>query len=66
MENPYQPTPMYIARTAVETSDQSLKTFELLFTQDEDRARFFDAYQPGQFCQLSVFVVRDAIELQQP
>jgi sulfhydrogenase subunit gamma (sulfur reductase) len=55
MQNPYQPTPMYIARTVDETGDHSLKTFELLFTQDEDREHFFEAYQPGQFCQLSIF-----------
>jgi sulfhydrogenase subunit gamma (sulfur reductase) len=55
MQNPYQPTPMYIARTAVETTDHSLKTFDLVFAQDPDRERFFAAYRPGQFCQLSIF-----------
>jgi len=55
MQNPYQPMPMYIARAVIETDDQSLKTFELLFRWDEDRERFFSAYRPGQFCQLSIF-----------
>ena len=55
MQNPYQPVPMYIARTTVETDDQSLKTFELVFRKDEDRETFFSEYQPGQFCQLSIF-----------
>jgi len=46
---------MYIARTVVETDDQTLKTFELVFQKDEDREAFFSKYQPGQFCQLSIF-----------
>jgi sulfhydrogenase subunit gamma (sulfur reductase) len=55
MQNPYQPIPMYIARTTVETDDQSLKTLDLTFRRDEDRQRFFAEYRPGQFCQLSIF-----------
>ena len=55
MQNPYQPVPMYIARTVVETEDASLKTFELIFRRDQDREQFFSSYQPGQFCQLSIF-----------
>jgi NAD(P)H-flavin reductase len=55
MENPYQPIPMYIARTAVETEDHSLKSFELVFRNDADRQQFFSGYRPGQFCQLSLF-----------
>ena len=55
MQNPYQPLPMYIARSVVETDDQSLKTFELVFRRDEDRELFFSTYRPGQFCQLSIF-----------
>ena len=55
MHNPYEPVPMYIARTAVETADQSLKTFDLVFKRDEDREKFFAGYRPGQFCQLSIF-----------
>ena len=55
MDNPYQPTPMYIARTAVETDDHSLKSFELVFRNNADRQQFFAGYRPGQFCQLSLF-----------
>jgi sulfhydrogenase subunit gamma (sulfur reductase) len=55
MDNPYQPIPMYIARTAVETDDHSLKSFELVFRNDADRQQFFSGYRPGQFCQLSLF-----------
>jgi sulfhydrogenase subunit gamma (sulfur reductase) len=55
MDNPYQPVPMYIARTAVETDDHSLKSFELVFRNDADRQQFFSGYRPGQFCQLSLF-----------
>jgi NAD(P)H-flavin reductase len=46
---------MYIARSVVETTDSSLKTFELVFRQDQDREQFFSTYRPGQFCQLSIF-----------
>jgi sulfhydrogenase subunit gamma (sulfur reductase) len=53
--NPYEPMPMRIARAAVETSDESLKTFDLAFERGEDRERFFASYHPGQFCQLSIF-----------
>lgn len=55
MQNPYEPMPMYIARTIVETGDQSLKTLELIFRNDLDREQFFAGYRPGQFCQLSIF-----------
>lgn len=53
--NPYKPIPMRIARTVVETDDQSLKSFELVFEKEADREAFFSRYRPGQFCQLSIF-----------
>ena len=53
--NPYEPIPMRIARTCVETDDQTLKSFELVFEREADRERFFALYHPGQFCQLSIF-----------
>jgi NAD(P)H-flavin reductase len=53
--NPYQPVPALIAGTVVETDDQLLKSFELTFEREEDHARFFSEYRPGQFCQLSIF-----------
>ena len=55
MHNPYKPIPMRIARTVVETDDQSLKSFELTFEMEADRERFFSKYRPGQFCQISIF-----------
>jgi NAD(P)H-flavin reductase len=53
--NPYEPMPMRIARAYYESSDHSLKTFELVFEREKDCQRFFEAYNPGQFCQLSIF-----------
>lgn len=46
---------MRISRTVIETDDQSLKSFELVFEHREDQERFLAAYRPGQFCQLSIF-----------
>ena len=53
--NLYEPIPMRIARVFNETSDYSLKSFELLFERKSDEKRFFVNYSPGQFCQLSIF-----------
>ena len=53
--NPYEPVPMRIARKIVETDDQVLRSFELMFECEADRERFFSLYRPGQFCQLSIF-----------
>jgi len=55
MKNCYQPIPMHIQRIIVETNDATLKSFELTFDQPEDRQKFFSKYNPGQFCQLSIF-----------
>ncbi len=55
MHNPYKPIPMRIARTVVETDDQSLKSFDLVFDREADQENFFSRYRPGQFCQLSIF-----------
>jgi NAD(P)H-flavin reductase len=55
MQNPYEPVPMRIVRTAVETDDQTLKSFDLAFEREADREAFFSVYRPGQFCQLSIF-----------
>lgn len=53
--NPYNPMPMRIIRAYYESDDRSLKTFELGFLQESDRIQFFSKYNPGQFCQLSIF-----------
>lgn len=46
---------MRISRTVMETDDQALKSFELVFERKADQERFFSLYRPGQFCQLSIF-----------
>lgn len=53
--NPYEPMPMHIARAYYESNDHSLKTLELVFDRDSDCKEFFRNYNPGQFCQLSIF-----------
>jgi NAD(P)H-flavin reductase len=53
--NPYEPIPMRILRAYYESNDRSLKTFELSFDNHKDCDEFFSKYNPGQFCQLSIF-----------
>lgn len=53
--NPYLPMPMHVLRAYFESSDRSLKTLELSFDSHQDSISFFQKYNPGQFCQLSVF-----------
>jgi sulfhydrogenase subunit gamma (sulfur reductase) len=53
--NPYNPAPMRIVQAYYESDDCSLKTVELEFLEDADRRQFFAEYNPGQFCQLSIF-----------
>jgi len=53
--NPYKPMPMRISRAYYESNDHSLKTFELDFLGASDCDYFFAHYNPGQFCQLSIF-----------
>ena len=55
MNNIYQPIPMQIERIIQETDDGSLRSFELSFKYKKDETAFFKAYNPGQFCQLSIF-----------
>jgi NAD(P)H-flavin reductase len=54
-QNPYKPIPMHILRAYFESNDNSLKTFELTFDDHKDCEAFFSKYNPGQFCQLSIF-----------
>lgn len=51
-QNPYLPYPVRIDKTIIETEDESLKTFKLVFLNPEDEDRF--NYIPGQFAELSV------------
>jgi len=53
--NPYLPTPMHVLHAYYESTDQTLKTLELSFDNPQDSAAFFRKFNPGQFCQLSVF-----------
>lgn len=53
--NPYNPIPMHIVRAYYESNDHSLKTFELVFDNQKDCDQFFKKFNPGQFCQLSIF-----------
>jgi len=55
MNNIYQPIPMRIERIIQETDDASLRSFELSFKNKKDESAFFKSYNPGQFCQLSIF-----------
>ncbi len=53
--NLYEPIPMRIARVIQETSDGTLKSFELVFENPKDKDHFYAHYNVGQFCQLSIF-----------
>jgi len=50
--NPYVPYPVRIDKVTVETTDNMLKTFDLVFLDKEDEEAF--AYEPGQFAELSL------------
>lgn len=52
VNNPYLPYPVRIRSVVTETEDRNLKTFELVFLNPENEARF--RYKPGQFAELSV------------
>ena len=55
MNNLYEPISMQIERIVQETDDASLRSFELSFQKETDKQAFFKRYNPGQFCQLSIF-----------
>lgn len=46
---------MRVLRAYFESTDRSLKTLELSFENHADSQAFFKKFNPGQFCQLSVF-----------
>lgn len=52
--SPYTPMPMHVLRSYYESTDRSLKTLELSFDEPQDSRSFFEAFNPGQFCLLSV------------
>jgi len=55
MDNIYLPIPMQIERIIQETDDCSLRSFEISFKNKKDEKAFFKTYNPGQFCQVSIF-----------
>ncbi|MCK9246291.1 MAG: FAD/NAD(P)-binding protein [Anaerolineaceae bacterium] len=52
--SPYTPIPMHVLRAYYESTDRSLKTLELSFDRAADCQAFFETFNPGQFCLLSV------------
>ena len=52
--SPYTPIPMHVLHAYYESTDHSLKTVELSFDYAADSREFFQAFNPGQFCLLSV------------
>ena len=50
--NPYLPMPMRVKRIIPESDDKTLRTFELVFVNEQDKQKF--DFVPGQFCELSV------------
>jgi len=51
-DNPYLPSPVRIEQIVTETEDYNLKSFKLVFLNQEDEKNF--RYTPGQFCEISV------------
>ena len=52
MENPYIPYPVTIDEITIENDAKDLKTFKLVFENEEDRKSF--DHMPGQFAEISV------------
>ena len=50
--NPYLPYPVRIDDVVVETDDRNIKSFRLVFLNEEDERAF--EYSPGQFAELSL------------
>lgn len=51
-ENPYVPYPVTLDEVTIENDAKDLKTFKLVFDNEEDRKAF--SYKPGQFGEVSV------------
>ena len=52
MKNPYIPYPVTLDEVTIENDARDLKTFKLVFENEEDRQAF--TYLPGQFAEVSV------------
>jgi NAD(P)H-flavin reductase len=53
MKNPYVPIPVTIHDVFIENGQRDIKTFQLTFDREEDKACF--TYLPGQFAEISLF-----------
>ncbi len=53
--SPYTPIPMHLLRSYPESVDGALRSIELSFDNPADCRTFYEAYDPGQFCQISIF-----------
>ena len=56
--NPYVPAPVTLEEVTIENEAKDLKTFALVFENDEDRDQF--DYLPGQFAEVSMFGVGES------
>ncbi len=52
MNNTYIPIQMKVERIVAEDPEKTLRTFDLIFENDEDKKNF--RYMPGQFCEWSL------------
>lgn len=53
--SPYTPIPMHLLRSYPESVDGVLRSVELSFDNPADCKAFYKHYNPGQFCQISIF-----------
>jgi sulfhydrogenase subunit gamma (sulfur reductase) len=53
--SPYTPIPMHLLRSYPESVDGLLCSVELSFDNPADCKAFYKGYNPGQFCQISIF-----------
>ena len=51
-DNPYIPYPVTLEDVTIENEAKDLKTFKLVFDNEEDKKAF--SYKPGQFGEVSV------------
>ena len=56
--NPYVPAAVTLESVTIENEAKDLKTFALVFENDEDREQF--SYLPGQFGEVSILGVGES------
>lgn len=52
MRNTYIPFPMKVEKIVIEDPDKMLRTYDLVFSNEEDKEEF--KFMPGQFCEFSI------------